>query len=109
MGHLDALGYARANSSRFTEELKEFISFPSVSAQPKHADDLNRCSSWLAGHLRRVGLHNAKVVSTRGHPLVYADWLGDPRAPTLLIYGHYDVQPPEPLAEWHSPPFSPIV
>lgn len=90
-------------------DLQEFVSYPSVSAQPKHARDLANCAAWLADHLRGIGLHNAKVIPTRQHPLVYADWLGRPDAPTLLIYGHYDVQPPEPLNEWRSPPFAPAI
>jgi acetylornithine deacetylase/succinyl-diaminopimelate desuccinylase-like protein len=100
------LDYAEKHRSRFLADLKQFISFPSVSAQPKHAEDLKRCADWLATHLRHIGLHNAKIIPTRRHPLVYADWLGRPAGPTLLIYGHYDVQPPEPLKEWHSPPFT---
>jgi acetylornithine deacetylase/succinyl-diaminopimelate desuccinylase-like protein len=109
MNFFPALAYARANRARFVEELKDFIRFPSVSAQPKHADDLRRCSAWLADHLRRSGLQNVRVISTKGHPIVYADWLQVPGRPTVLVYGHYDVQPPEPLNEWHSPPFSPTI
>ncbi len=101
-----ALAFARMHRRRFVEDLKEFVAFPSVSAQPKHADDLRRCAVWLADHLRHVGLHNSKVIPTPQHPLVYADWLGQPDSPTLLIYGHYDVQPPEPLEEWRTPPFA---
>jgi len=104
-----ALAYARENRPRFIEELKRFINFPSVSAQPKHASDLRRCAASLADHLSRIGLHNARMIATGHHPLVYADWLQNARGPTLLIYGHYDVQPPEPLNEWHSPPFSATV
>ncbi|MGH9802320.1 MAG: dipeptidase [Blastocatellia bacterium] len=95
--------------SRILEELKSFIGFPTVSAQPKHADDLKRCAAWLAEHLRRVGLQHVKVIATRRHPIVYADWLNAPGRPTVLIYGHYDVQPAEPLAEWRTPPFEPTI
>src|ERR1041385_2604582 len=93
---------------RWLEELKKFIRFPTVSAQSVHADDLKRCAKWLANHLRNIGLQNVRIVPTAGHPLVYADWKRA-RGPTLLIYGHYDVQPAEPLNEWRSPPFQPVV
>lgn len=106
---MTAFAYARGNRARFVEELKEFVSFPSISAQPKHAVDIKRCAAWLAAHMRKIGFRNARMIATEGHPLVYADWLGNPDAPTVLIYGHYDVQPPEPLREWISPPFSPVV
>jgi acetylornithine deacetylase/succinyl-diaminopimelate desuccinylase-like protein len=90
-------------------ELKEFVRFPSVSNQPQHARDLRRCASWLAGHLRRIGLQNVRIIPTRGYPIVYASWQHARGRPTLLIYGHYDVQPPEPLSEWRTPPFEPVV
>ena len=94
--------------ARWLEELKQFIRFPTVSAQPAHADDLKRCAAWLADHLRKIGLQNVRVIPTRRHPLVYADWKRA-RGPTVLIYGHYDVQPAEPLNEWRSPPFEPVI
>jgi acetylornithine deacetylase/succinyl-diaminopimelate desuccinylase-like protein len=109
MSHPHPPGYALQNGSRFLAELQTFIRFPTVSAQPEHARDLKECAKWLADHLRWIGLKNVRIVSTSGHPIVYADWLRDPALPTVLIYGHYDVQPPDPLAEWHSPPFEPIV
>ena len=90
-------------------ELKEFIRFPSVSAQPEHADDLKQCAAWLADHLRQIGLKRIAVVPTERYPIVYAEWRGAPGRPTVLIYGHYDVQPPEPLDEWRIPPFKPTV
>jgi len=101
--------YARANRGRFLSELKEFVRFPSVSAQPAHAADVERCAAWLANHLRGVGLEHARVIRTPRHPIVYADWLRAPGRPTVLVYGHYDVQPPEPLNEWRTPPFEPTV
>jgi acetylornithine deacetylase/succinyl-diaminopimelate desuccinylase-like protein len=109
MKPLRAVAYARRNRPRFVAELKEFVRFPSVSNQPKHARDLRRCAAWLAAHLHRVGLENVQVVPTNRHPIVYATWLHAPGRPTLLIYGHYDVQPPEPLSEWRTPPFDPAV
>jgi acetylornithine deacetylase/succinyl-diaminopimelate desuccinylase-like protein len=103
------LAYAQSHRSRFLADLADFVRFPSVSAQPKHADDVKRCASWFGSHLRRVGLEKIKVVPTRRHPIIYAEWLHAPRLPTLLIYGHYDVQPPDPLFEWASPPFQPTI
>jgi acetylornithine deacetylase/succinyl-diaminopimelate desuccinylase-like protein len=101
--------YAIANHDRFVAELQALVRFPTVSAQPERALDLRRCARWLAGHLSRVGLKRATVVTTPGHPAVYADWLHAPGRPTILVYGHYDVVPAEPLDEWHSPPFAPMV
>src|SRR5215207_2912922 len=91
------LAYAHANRARFVEELKAFIRFPSITARPEHAGDLRRCAAWLADHLARSGLERATVIPTRGHPLVYAEWLHARDAPTVLVYGHYDVQPADPL------------
>lgn len=109
MKPLRALNYARRHRSRSVTELKEFVRFPTVSIQPQHAPDLRRCAAWLASHLRRIGLEHVRVVATGRHPIVYASWLHAPGRPTILIYGHYDVQPAEPLAEWRSPPFEPVV
>jgi acetylornithine deacetylase/succinyl-diaminopimelate desuccinylase-like protein len=103
------LKYARAHRPRFVRELKDFIRFPSVSAQPKHASDVRNCGTWLARHLRKIGMPQVRVFPTRGHPIVYAEWKGAATCPTVLIYGHYDVQPADPLGKWHSPPFTPVV
>lgn len=105
----NTIAQARAARSRFVAELAAFVRFPSVSAQPSHAQDVRRCAAWLADHLRAIGLENVRVVRTRRHPVVTAEWLHAPRATTILIYGHYDVQPPEPLDEWTSPPFAPAL
>jgi acetylornithine deacetylase/succinyl-diaminopimelate desuccinylase-like protein len=101
--------YVRNNRRRFVTELKEFVRIPSVSSQPKHAPDVKRCAAWLATHLREIGLENARVINTPRHPIVYADWLHAPASATVLVYGHYDVQPVEPLNEWRTPPFEPAV
>ncbi len=105
----NALSHIRGNRHRFVAELGRFIGFPSVSAQRGHAGDVGKCAAWLAGHLREIGLSEVKVVPTPRHPIVYASWRYAPGNPTVLIYGHYDVQPAEPLEEWHSAPFEPIV
>ncbi|HCA80237.1 MAG TPA: dipeptidase [Bacteroidetes bacterium] len=99
------LAYLEANRERTLAELKEFISIPSVSSQSDHADDMRRCAEWISAHLKAIGLEHVQVMETAGHPLVYADWLGAPEAPTVLLYGHYDVQPVDPVELWSSPPF----
>jgi acetylornithine deacetylase/succinyl-diaminopimelate desuccinylase-like protein len=105
-----ALAYTQSKRARSVSELKEFIRFATVSAQPQHAEDLTKCAAWLADHLKRVGLEHVEVIPTHRHPIVYADWRrAPPGTPTVLFYGHYDVQPAEPLAEWRSPPFEPVV
>jgi len=104
-----ALAYARSQSARFVAELSEFVRFPSVSAQPQHAADVRNCAGWLAGHLHKVGLEHIQVAATAGHPVVYADWGRAADRPTLIVYGHYDVHPADPVSEWTSPPFAAVV
>lgn len=89
-------------------ELEDFLRIPSISSQPEHADDVRRAAGHLAEQYERIGLQNAEVIDTAGHPVVYADWLKAPGKPTVLLYGHYDVQPVDPLELWKSPPFEPI-
>ena len=101
--HLDATRDARL------ESYQAFLRIPSISALPEHADDCRRAATWLAEALATAGLEHAEVLETGGHPIVYADWLHAPDAPTVLVYGHYDVQPVDPLDLWTSPPFEPIV
>ncbi|HTG95533.1 MAG TPA: dipeptidase [Pyrinomonadaceae bacterium] len=103
------LAYALANRDRFVGELKELVSFRSVSARPDNAGDMNSCAKWLSDHLNRIGLQRARVIPTRGHPIVYAEWLHAPGRPTVIIYGHYDVQPADPLDQWSSDPFLPVI
>jgi acetylornithine deacetylase/succinyl-diaminopimelate desuccinylase-like protein len=104
-----ALAYARAHRVRFLRELKRLCEFPSVSVQPAHAGDVRRTAEWLARHLREIGLERAQMAPTKRHPIVYAEWRRAPGRPTVLIYGHYDVQPADPLDEWKTPPFEPSV
>jgi acetylornithine deacetylase/succinyl-diaminopimelate desuccinylase-like protein len=94
---------------RYLNELTDLLRIPSVSTLSEHRDDIRRAAEWIANDLRRSGLDNVRVIDTAGHPLVYADWLHAPGQPTVLIYGHYDVQPPDPLEEWLSPPFEPTL
>jgi acetylornithine deacetylase/succinyl-diaminopimelate desuccinylase-like protein len=86
-----------------------FLRIPSISALPQHADDCRRAAAWLADALTLAGLEHAEVAETGGRPVVYADWLHAPDAPTVVVYGHYDVQPVDPLELWTSPPFEPVI
>jgi len=104
-----ALKYAGAERTRFVSELKEVLRFPSVSSQPQQSDQVRRCARWIANHLEHIGLERVRIISTRGNPLVYASWQRAKNRPTLLIYGHYDVLPGDPLAQWKTPPFTPTV
>jgi acetylornithine deacetylase/succinyl-diaminopimelate desuccinylase-like protein len=91
--------------SRYLDELTRFIAIPSVSALPEHAGDTRTCAEWLSEQMTAIGLENVRIIATAGHPVVYGDWLNAPGAPTVLFYGHYDVQPVDPLDQWTSPPF----
>jgi acetylornithine deacetylase/succinyl-diaminopimelate desuccinylase-like protein len=88
---------------------KEFLRIPSISGIPAHAPDCRRAAEWLAAAMRTAGLEHVEVAETAGHPVVYGDWLHAAGAPTILVYGHYDVQPVDPLDLWTSPPFEPVV
>jgi succinyl-diaminopimelate desuccinylase len=98
--------YLDSHAARFEEELCEFLKIPSVSADAGHRDDMHRAADWVADQCRRLRL-TTEVIPTVGHPMVYAESPPVPGAPTALIYGHYDVQPPEPLEKWITPPFEP--
>jgi acetylornithine deacetylase/succinyl-diaminopimelate desuccinylase-like protein len=102
-----ALEFARSQQLRFLEELKSLLRIPSISTLPEHKGDVRFAAESLARELERLGLEHVKVIETSGHPLVYADWLHAAGKPTCLSYGHYDVQPPDPLDEWLTPPFEP--
>ena len=102
-----ALDFARNNQTRFLDELKDFLRIPSVSALDEHKGDVQKAAEFVAHDLRRIGMENVEIIPTRGHPLLYADWLHATGKPTALIYAHYDVQPPDPVDEWHTPPFEP--
>ena len=101
--------YIDANRDRFLNELLDLLRIPSVSADPKYASDVKRTARVLADGMRAMGLDGVEICETPGHPIVYAQKIVDAKLPTVLIYGHYDVQPPDPLDLWHSPPFEPVI
>ena len=102
-----AVAYAQQNQQRFLSGLKDLLRIPSVSTLPEHKEDIRRAAQFVADDMKRIGLEHVEIISTQGHPLVYADWLHAAGRPTVLFYAHYDVQPPDPLDEWKSPPFEP--
>jgi acetylornithine deacetylase/succinyl-diaminopimelate desuccinylase-like protein len=102
--------YFEKNKKRFLEELIDFLRIPSVSNEENHKPDVVKAAKWLESHLNGIGMENVKIYETEGHPIVYADWLNAGKnLPTILIYGHYDVQPTDPLDLWTSPPFEPLI
>jgi acetylornithine deacetylase/succinyl-diaminopimelate desuccinylase-like protein len=105
----NVIDFINVNRERYLEELKAFLAIPSISALPQHADDVKRCANWCADEMRRIGMQHVRLVDTPGNPVVYGDWLGAAGAPTILFYGHYDVQPVDPLELWESPPFEATV
>jgi acetylornithine deacetylase/succinyl-diaminopimelate desuccinylase-like protein len=101
----NVIDFINTHRDRYVDELKAYLAIPSISALPQHAADVRRCAEWCADEMRRIGLQNVKLIDTPGNPVVYGDWLGAAGAPTILFYGHYDVQPVDPLNLWESPPF----
>ncbi|MGA1864694.1 MAG: M20/M25/M40 family metallo-hydrolase, partial [bacterium] len=97
--------YIEANKDVFLKELKEFLRIPSISAQSDHNADIRICAKWIADQMHSIGMHEVRIFETSGHPVVYCEWMGAPDGPTILFYGHYDVQPVDPLNLWTSPPF----
>jgi acetylornithine deacetylase/succinyl-diaminopimelate desuccinylase-like protein len=101
--------FVHDNQTRLLEELKSFLRIPSISTLPEHKGDIERAARFVADSLGAAGLENVEIIATAGHPLVYADWMHAPGKPTVLCYGHYDVQPPDPLDLWTTPPFEPSI
>ncbi len=105
-----ALNYAKEHQETFLEDLETLLRIPSISTLPEHTDDMERAAHWIADHLKELDFDAVEVMPTDRHPVVYGEWLrAGPSSPTLLVYGHYDVQPPDPLEEWHSEPFDPQI
>ncbi len=101
--------FVHQNEERLLDELKAFLRIPSISTLPEHKGDVALAAEFVADSLKKAGLENVEIIPTAGNPLVYGDWLHAPGKPTVLCYGHYDVQPPDPLDEWKTPPFEPSV
>ncbi|HVB62771.1 MAG TPA: dipeptidase [Ktedonobacteraceae bacterium] len=101
--------YIQEHEGRFLEDLKGWLRIPSISTLPEYAGDIRRAAEYAADQLRGMGFANVGLIATRGHPLVYGEWLNAPGKPTLLVYGHYDVQPVDPIELWETPPFDPTV
>lgn len=101
--------YIETHRERFLDELKEYLRIPSISTDPTQKNEVARCAKWVAEHLEGIGIDQVEIEETAGHPIVYAEHCKAPGKPTILIYGHYDVQPPDPLELWDTPPFEPDV
>ena len=107
--HAALESHLESTAERRLARYADFLRIPSISGIPEHAPDCRRAAEWLAGELIAAGLEHVEIAETGGHPIVYAEWLHAAGAPTVLLYGHYDVQPVDPLDEWESAPFEPIV
>jgi acetylornithine deacetylase/succinyl-diaminopimelate desuccinylase-like protein len=106
---MSVIDFIHTNRDRYVAELTQYLAIPSISALPEHAGDVRRCAEWTSAELQRIGLENVRLVETGGCPVVYGEWLHAEGAPTVLIYGHYDVQPVDPVDLWESPPFEATV
>lgn len=105
----EVINYIESNQQNYIEELKEFLKIPSISTSIEFKDEVNRCANFVSSKLKDAGMSRVEIFKTEGHPLVYGEWLGAPGKPTVLIYGHYDVQPVDPIDLWDSPPFEPVI
>ena len=101
--------YIQKNKDRFLEELLDLLRIPSVSADPAYKKDVNKAAKSIADYLKKAGADNVEIYKTKGHPIVYGEKIIDKSLPTILVYGHYDVQPPDPMDLWDSPPFEPVI
>src|SRR5215475_729730 len=105
----DVVDFINVNRDRYVDELKQYLAIPSISALPEHAPDIRRAAQWTADSLTSAGIQNVRLIDTPGNPVVYGDWLNAPGKPTILFYGHYDVQPVDPVDLWTTPPFEATV
>jgi len=101
--------YIAAHKQNFLEDLIAWLRIPSISTLPEHSDDVVRAAEYTADQLKQIGMEHVEVMQTQGHPIVYAEWLRASGKPTLLVYGHYDVQPVDPISHWQTPPFEPSI
>jgi len=109
LSHMDMKAYLTENRQRMLDELFDLLRIPSVSADPEFAGDVKRCAEAVADSLTKAGASAVEVMVTGGHPIVYGEYITNENAPTVLVYGHYDVQPPDPVELWDSPPFEPVI
>lgn len=105
----NVVSYIKSNEQNYINELKEFLRIPSISTLPENNEDTRRCAKFVAEKLKNASMSRIEIFQTEGHPIVYGEWLGAPGKPTLLVYGHYDVQPVDPIELWDSPPFEPVI
>jgi len=103
------INYIESNYDNYIEELKDFLRIPSISTLAEHKEDMQKAADFVADKLRTAGMNQVEVFQTEGHPIVYGEWLGAPGKPTVLIYGHYDVQPVDPIELWDNDPFDPVI
>ena len=106
---MDMKAYISENRQRMLDELFDLLRIPSVSADPAYAGDVQKCAEAVADSLKQAGASNVEVMATPGHPIVYGEYIVDRSAPTVLVYGHYDVQPADPIELWDNPAFEPII
>ena len=107
MSIIKAVNYAEKNRNRFLQELKDLVSIPSISSDSNHIPDMKECALFVKNALSSMRFDRVEMIETNGHPIIYGEWLGASDAPTVLLYGHYDVQPVDPLELWDTPPFQP--
>lgn len=105
----NVISFINSNKDQYVEELKDFLKIPSISTNPANKEDVARCAQYVSDQMNKAGLQNVQVFPTAGHPVVYGEWLGAPGKPTVLYYGHYDVQPVDPVNLWSSGPFEPTI
>ncbi len=110
MAHSDACEtYLQEHDAEQLDRLREFLRIPSISSLPEHAGDVRQAAEWVATRLRELGAQGVELLPTGGNPVVWGEWPAPAGAPTAILYGHYDVQPPDPLDLWETPPFEPTV
>jgi len=105
----EILNHINENINSYIEELKDFLRIQSISTLPEHKNDMQAAAQFVADKIKQAGIEKVNIYQTEGHPIVYAEWLGAPGKPTVLIYGHYDVQPADPIDLWHTSPFEPVI
>jgi len=105
----EVISYIQKNRDSYIEELKELLKIPSISTLAEHKSDIKKCAEFVSQKLKSAGMSKVEIFKTEGHPIVYGEWLGAPGKPTVLIYGHYDVQPIDPIELWDNPPFDPVI